>query len=83
MYVPVTALVAHYHLTLIEGSSKTEYPIDKILYIIFNPWNERDEVYMEDEELKQVSDKFLHFYTESHSHRSPARERSHIMSARI
>jgi len=68
VYVPVTALVADYHLTLIEGSSKTEYPIDKILYIIFNPWNERDEVYMEDEELKQeyVLNDFGYVYWSGH-----------------
>merc|ERR1719204_2084945 len=68
VYVPVTALVAAYHLTLVDDASKVEYPVDKVLYIIFNPWNEKDEVYMEDEELKQeyVLNDFGYVYWSGH-----------------
>jgi len=59
VFIPVHAVVAAYKVQLVSemkvGGKKTTkgFPLENILYVIFNPWNKDDEVYMEDEELKK------------------------------
>ncbi|XP_065660168.1 hemocyte protein-glutamine gamma-glutamyltransferase isoform X2 [Hydra vulgaris] len=51
VYIPSNALVGEY-LVVVEGESDCfKYPTDKV-YILFNPWNEDDEVFMESEEKR-------------------------------
>ena len=53
VFVPVDALVSAYHFSIMDKSSMKEYPADRMLYIIFNPWHEKDDVYMADEKLRE------------------------------
>merc|ERR1711962_804597 len=65
---PVTALVSAYRFALVDKASKKEYPIEKVLYIIFNPWNEQDEVYMRDADRRReyVLNDFGYVYWSGH-----------------
>merc|ERR1711962_56987 len=65
---PVTALVSAYRFALVDKASKKECPIEKVLYIIFNPWNEQDEVYMRDADRRReyVLNDFGYVYWSGH-----------------
>jgi transglutaminase 1 len=52
VHIPVGALVSAYQFIVEDAASKKKFPADRIMYILFNPWNEKDEVYMEDDDLK-------------------------------
>lgn len=57
--VPSNTLVSSYTLTVIstfekDGKrEKREFALEKLVYILFNPWCKDDEVYMENEEWKK------------------------------
>jgi len=52
VFIPVSALVSCYQFIVMDQSSRKKFPADRPVYILFNPWNEKDDVYMESEELK-------------------------------
>ena len=53
VWVPVDALVSAYDFAVVVAGSWKVFPADRKLYLIFNPWNEKDEVYMADEKLRE------------------------------
>jgi transglutaminase 1 len=53
VFVPVDALVSAYDFSIMDMATRKEYPADRKLYILFNPWHEKDDVYMADEKLRE------------------------------